>query len=246
MSLFEAGTHRGNKKSRLNPKLKTKIYGVSGGISLINLAETKNSIEIASELMYKLGQKKKQILVVGTSKHIKEFTPELSRLFSGPEMPYINNRWLGGTLTNWSTIKKTLKSLEKLENIESNKEFFGRLARNEQLNVVRKKEKINRFFAGLVNLKSNKPGAILVLDAANNPIAIQEADCMNIPVITLTNTNTLTLPENLNYTVVCNVNSINTIKLITSTLIESYNDGLVTGIPQPTEVKTNETVTVTA
>lgn len=236
MSLFEVGAHRGNRKSKLNPKLKNRVYGYSNGLCLINLVETLAALDRSNDLLYKLGQKRKQVLVVGTSKHLKDLVPEFSQDFENSAMPYVNNRWLGGTLTNWSTIKKTLKTLEKLESIESNKEFFGKLARNEQLNVHRRKEKIAKFFQGLVNLKNNRPGAIIVLDAASNPIAIQEADNMGIPVIALTNTGSLALPENLKYTVVCNINSINTVKALVDNMIESYNAGLIAGIPQP-EVK---------
>lgn len=240
MSLFEVGAHRGNKKSKLNPRLKSKVYGFDKSLCLIDLVEAKASMERAAELIYKLGQKRKQILIVGTSRHIKDYVVEFASTFQNGAMPYVDNRWLGGTLTNWSTVKKTLKTLEKLDNIESNKEFFQKLARNEQLNITRKKAKISKLFKGLVNLKNNKPGAILVLDANQNDMAIKEADNMNIPVITLTNTNTLALPKNLNYTIVTNINSINAIKLITEHLGASYNLGLEAGVPQAIEQKNQE------
>ncbi len=232
MSLFEVGTHRGNKKSKLNPKFKKRIYGFSNGLSLINLVETNNYLENAAELMKKLGQKKKQILIVGTSKHLQALVPEFAEKFANGPMPYIDNRWLGGTLTNWSTVKKTLKTLEKYGNIISNKEFFSKLTRNEQLNLTRKHAKINRFFKGLVNLKTNKPGAILVLDTANNPIAIQEADASGVPVVALSNTSSLVVSSDLKYTVVCNNNSLNSIKLIVDHLTKSYNEGLNSGVVQ--------------
>jgi small subunit ribosomal protein S2 len=232
MSLFEVGAHRGNKKSKLNPKLKSRVYGYNENLCLINLVETNNSIEACAELMYKLGQKRKQILIVGTSKHIKDLVPELASKFQSGQMPYVDNRWLGGTLSNWSTIKKTLKTLEKLESIEENKEFFAKLARNEQLNTTRKKEKISKLFKGLVNLKNNKPGAVFILDANNNDIAIKESDGIKVPVITLSNTNTLALPNSLKHTIVTNTNSINGIQLITEFLIDAYNEGLTAGVTQ--------------
>lgn len=245
MSLFEVGAHRGNKSSKLNPKLKKRVYGISSGLCLINLVETKNYIDNSSDLLYKLGQKKKQILIVCTSKHLKDQVVEFSSNFDNGPMPYVDNRWLGGTLSNWSTIKKTLKTLEKLENIESNTEFFSKLARNEQLRVSREKDKIKRFFGGLVNLKTNKPGAILLLDGSNNPITIQEADTVGVPVIVLTNTGILSLPKDLNNTIVCNISSINTVKVITDYLIDSYNQGLAAGLPQPKE-EVKEKVTISA
>jgi small subunit ribosomal protein S2 len=246
MSLFEVGAHRGNRKSKLNPKLKPRVYGFSNSLCLINLVETNNSIDACSDFLYKLGQKRKQVLIVGTSKHIKDMVPEFAAQFENGQMPYVDNRWLGGTLSNWSTIKKTLKTLEKLENIESNKEFFAKLARNEQLNITRKKNKISKLFKGLVNLKNNRPGAILILDANSNDITIKESDSIKVPVIALSNTNTLTLPQDLKHTIVTNTNSINGIKLILDKLVQSYNDGLSAGIPQAVPQKEDLNVKIAA
>jgi small subunit ribosomal protein S2 len=226
MSLYQVGAQRGNRKSRLNPKLKDRVYGYVGGLCLIDLVKTQSSLSSCSELLYKLGQKRRQILIVGTSRHIAPKVEEYAAKFEGETMPFVNSRWLGGTITNWSTIKKTLKSLEKLQKIEENKDFFSKLSKNEQLNLKKKKEKILRFFKGLVNLKSSRPGAVLVLDANSNPIAIKEAESAGIPVIALTNTTVDVLPKNLKYTVVSNVNSTKSVDLIMNSLIEAYNTGV--------------------
>jgi len=231
MSLFEVGAHRGNRKSRSNPQLKPYMYGVNNGICLIDLAKTKASIERTEEFMYQLGQKKRQILVVGTSKHVAELTPEYAGKFQNGGMPYVNNRWLGGLLTNWSTIKQTLKRKAKLEKIKADEKFFNELARNEQLRIDRELEKLDATFGGLTNLKSNRPGAVLVLDALHDPVAISEAETMKSPTITLTNTSSQVLPKNLKYTTVCNTNSINTVRLILDRLVVAYNKGLTDGAP---------------
>ncbi|NJK71592.1 MAG: 30S ribosomal protein S2 [Thermales bacterium] len=147
-------------------------------------------------------------------------------MFKADGMPYVNHRWLGGTLTNWSTIKKTLNTLEKLRNIEEDEEFLSKLSKNERLSIKRKREKIERFFAGLTNLKNNRPAALLVLDTPENDIAIKEAEVMNIPVIALTNTSTTSLPVSLDNTIVCNINSIKAIELIMGKFVEFYNIGL--------------------
>jgi small subunit ribosomal protein S2 len=225
MSLYQVGAQRGNRKSRLNPRLKNAVYGFNKGICLIDLVKTQNSMGECASLLQRLGQKKKQVLIVGTSKHLKEEIQNFAKQFGDSGMPFVNSRWLGGTISNWSTIKKTLKTLEKLEKIEENKEFFGKLSKNEQLNILRKKEKINKFFEGLVNLKNSRPGALIVLDAAENPIAIREADSMGIPVIALTNTSSTTLPQSLKYTIVSNVHSLKAVQLIMSHLVEAYNNG---------------------
>lgn len=231
MQLFQVGAHRGNSKSKLNPRLKPNVYGIENGLCLINLVETTQSIKQAASLMHHLGMKKKQILVVGTSKHLQELTVSAAGKIVG-SAPYVNSRWLGGSLTNWSTIKKTLKTLEKLENIENNKEFFQKLSRNERLAIQRERAKISKFFNGLVNLKNNKPGALLVLDVANHSVPILEAQKMGIPVIALTNTATKFLPEKLDTTIVTNIYSIKAVELILDNLVESYNEGFQAGISQ--------------
>jgi small subunit ribosomal protein S2 len=231
MSLFEVGAHRGNKKAKLNPRLKSRIYGFSNGQCLIDLVQTNQAIEEAAQLMFKLGQKKKQILIVGTAKHIKPLIQEFSERFQPDKMPYVNNRWLGGTLTNWSTVKKTLKELEKLVNIRGNSEFFEKISRNQQLEITREIDKKTRFVGGLQNLKSSRPGAVFVLDGSTDPVAMCEADCMNVPVISLVGTNVVTLPKDRTTTVLCNINSINAVTLVTEYLIDSYNRGFVEGMP---------------
>lgn len=237
MSLFEKGAQRGNSRSNLNPKLKSKIYGYDKGLCIIDLVQTINSLEKVTDFVKKLGQRKKQILVVGTSQYLQNTTADFAAKL-GNSTPFVNNRWLGGTLTNWATIRKTLKTLEKLENIENNKEFFNKLARNEQLNIQDKKEKVGKFFGGLKTLKNNRPGAILVIDSPQNPVAIQEAEVMGIPVIAFTNTTVKVLPKNLDYAVVCNIYSRNLMALVLDELVNSYGEGLAMEIQkEATKVK---------
>jgi small subunit ribosomal protein S2 len=235
MELFEVGAHRGNGRSKTNPKVRSNIHSFHNGVSIINLVGTIDSIQHACDLMYKIGASKKQVLLVGTSNHIKHLVPEYADKFSSGEMPYVKNRWLGGTLTNWSTIKKTLKTLVKLENIEADTSFFTKLAKNEQLRISRQKEKISRFFDGLKTLKSNKPKAILVLDMDENSIAVKEANVAGIPVIGLSNTKVDVLPKDNSTTIICNTNSIATIQKITDILIESYNEGLKNSVEKKVE-----------
>lgn len=239
MKLYESGASRGNGKSKLNPKLKNNVWGFESTLAVIDLTKTISSIEKASALLKSMGQKKRQILVVGVSKHIKPKIAGYASGFKDSQMPYVNHRWLGGTLSNWPTVKKTLKTLEKIENMISNEEFFATLARKEQLSLMQKKEKISKFFDGLKAMKSNRPGAIIVIDAAQNPIAIEEAEAINIPVICLTNTNVLTLPQNLANVITCNVNSLNTVDLIIEELVQSYNSGFQLAIEQKEEAQKN-------
>jgi len=226
MELFEVGAHRGNSRAKTNPRIRSKIHSFNAGISVINLVDTIDSIQKSCDLLKKIGSKKSQVLLVGTSNHIKHLVPEYASKFDSGTMPYIKNRWLGGTLTNWSTVKKTLKTFVKLESMEADESFFTKLAKNEQLRISRQREKISRFFDGLKSLKTNKPAAIIILDTSENSIAVKEANVAGIPIIALSNTNVKTLPKNISTTILCNTNSITTIEKVMDILIDSYNQGL--------------------
>jgi small subunit ribosomal protein S2 len=247
MSLFQVGAHRGNRKSKLNPRLRSKVYGFSKGLCQIDLAQTNTAIENSIETLKRLGSKKRQVLLVGTSKHVSPLVQGVSTTFTLP-MPYVNNRWLGGTLTNWSTIRKTLKDKEKKEKIVSNTEFFSKLARNEQLSIIRQLDKLRAIFDGLVPMKSNRPGAIIVLDADENKVAIKEAQKLGVPVIALTNTSTVFLPDDLKSTVCINTNSTKAVELVLQTLVTAYNEGFETAsaqviVKEENKETTNTTIT---
>jgi small subunit ribosomal protein S2 len=235
MDLFKLGAHRGNRKARLNSRLKHHVYGQKDGLSLVDLTKLQLTLSSVEELLEKLGAARKQILFVGTATHLKSLTKETaSKTSSG--MPYIENRWLGGTLTNWGTVRKTLKTLEKNEKIMGNEKFFNELARNERLGITRETDKLLKIFGGLKEMKTNRPGALIILDAQNNGTAIKEADVMGVPVIALLNTATTELPQSLNYTLVCNNNSKAFVELIADRLADAYNRGLNTATE--TEVNT--------
>lgn len=226
MSLYQVGAQRGGKKSKLNPRLKPYVYGYKNGLCLVDLAQTADSVEKIEELVKKVGSKKRQILIVATSKHLKNLVPDYAAEFAGGPMPYVNARWLGGALTNWHTVKKTLKTLDNLSKIINNQEFFDKLSKNEQLSVVRKKQKLDKFFEGLAHLKHNRPGAVLVLNAQDDPIAIAEADTKGIPVISLSSTSTTSLPNSLDYNITTNVHSVNAVKLFMERIKNAYNEGM--------------------
>ena len=230
MDLYNVGAHRGNHRSRLNPKLKKHVHKFdTNQLAVIDLSQTSETVDRISSLFYKLGTKKRQAFIVGTSKYIKDFTVEFAKSFTGDTMPYVDNRWLGGTVTNWPTVKKTLKSLEKVESIINNTEFFDKLSRNEQLSMTRECEKKQSLFGGLKFLRSNHPGVIIVLDAVRNYNAILEGQTAGVPVVIFGNVNTKLLPKNKDNIIVCNNTSVDTVRMISQVFVESYNDGLLVG-----------------
>lgn len=240
MDLYKLGSHRGNKASKLNPKLKKFVHGTQAGMSLIDLALMQQKLDAVENFLHHLGKTGRQVLLVGTSTHMHDLTQNVAREM-GRGMPFVTNRWLGGTLTNWATVKKTLKKLEKNRNMLANEKFMQELSRNEELILQRETEKLEKIFGGLVDLKSNRPAALLVLDAGENIVAIKEADLMKVPVIALANTGTLDLPGSLDYTIICNNNSTKLLKLLAERFVNAYNNGVTEGlqIQQETEKKKN-------
>ena len=234
IDLYNAGSHRGNHKSRLNPKLKKFVHQkTKDSTCIIDLTKTMDILNTILPFIHKLGQQKKQIFIVGTSNYLTTLVPDFSKRFKSPEaMPYVDNRWLGGTLTNWVTVRKTLKSLEKLENILNNTDFFEKLSRNEQLNTSREYQKKNSLFGGLKTLKSNRPGAVIILDTVKNPNAILEAETVGIPIISFTNLNTLLLPKDLSKTLVFNNTSVSAIEIVFNEIVNAYNTGLVSQLEE--------------
>lgn len=236
MDLYNVGSHRGNHKSRLNPKLKKFVHQkTKDSICVIDLTKTMNVLNDILVFVHKLGQQKKQLFIVGTSNYLSNLVPDLSKKFKSDQMPYVDNRWLGGTLTNWVTVRKTLKSLEKLENIKNNSDFFDKLSRNEQLNTNREYQKKNALFGGLKTLKNNRPGAVIILDTIKNSNAILEAQTVGIPIIAFTNLNTLLLPKDLSKTLVFNNTSVSAVELMFNEIVEAYNQGLIVQIEEKTE-----------
>ena len=230
MDLYSVGAHRGNHKSRQNPKLKSYIHSVDRNqICIIDLVKTIESLNKAMDLMESLALKKRQVFVVGTSKYLGTYTTDFIKAFVSEPMPYVDNGWVGGTLTNWTTVRKTLKTLDKLENIKNNAKFYDELSRNEQLGIDRELEKKLARFGGLKNLKTNRPGAILILDTVKNQNAILEAEVNNVPIISLTNLNTVLLPKSLEHSIIFNNTSMEAVKMITGELLNAYNSGFEQG-----------------
>ena len=226
MNLFQTGAQRGNKKSKLNPKLAKYVYTVKDQICFWDLVKVKTNIDEAVALMNKNGSKKRQILLVGTSHHVKELVENLSKEFLNEEMPYVCNRWIGGTLTNRKTINISVNGIKKIESYEQNEKFYKNLTSNEKLILSKNKNRSNRLFGGIRTLKAAKPGCVVIFDGANNSSAMKEAEILGIPLIVVTNASTIYLPTKNTIIIPCNNNSIKTVELIAKELLLGYNEGL--------------------
>ena len=216
--MLEAGAHFGHKTRYWNPKMAPYIYGQRNGIHIINLEKTLPLFNEACAFVENIGAESGTILFVGTKLAVKK---EIKNAGVDCNMPYVSNRWLGGTLTNNETISKSIKKLEDLE--ESLKEEnTENLTKKEILTLRRAYEKLDRSLGGIRNMKK-LPDAIFIIDVNYEKNAVQEAKTLRIPIISIVDS--YSSPENIDYIIPSNDDSRNTAKLITSTIVKSFLQG---------------------
>ncbi len=216
--MLEAGAHFGHKTKYWNPKMKPYIYGERNGIHIINLESTIIQLNEASAFIKDFASQSKTILFVGTKPSVKE---EIKRAGSECGMPYVSNRWLGGTLTNNMTISKSIKKMEDIE--ESLKEEnTSALTKKEVLTLRRSFEKLEKGLGGIREMKK-LPDALFVIDVNYEKNAVKEALVLGIPIVAIVDTNSS--PDGIDYLIASNDDSRTTAKYIISTIIESFLDG---------------------
>ena len=204
--LLEAGIHFGHHTRRWNPKMEEFIFGERNNIHIIDLEKTVPMLYNALEVIHEIAKKSGKILFVGTKRSASDIIAS-SALNCGQF--YVNHRWLGGMLTNWETVSKSIKRLKELENkIESGE--INNLTKKEKLNVERSKEKLELNLGGIKNMP-DLPDAIFVIDINKEAIAVQEAKKLNIPVIAICDTNTD--PNIIDYPVPGNDDAVRSISL---------------------------------
>jgi len=216
--LLEAGVHFGHKKERSHPKAKEFIFALREGIYVIDLEKTQSGLESATEFIKKEVALGKRILFVGTKKQAKEIVKELAE---SAGMPYVNQRWLGGTLTNFETIRRSIKELERLDAQTKTPEFQA-ITKKEQKLVNDKLAKLNNTFGGIKEMKS-LPDIVFVVDANREEIVIAEAVRMNIPVVGIADTDAN--PEKINYSIPANDDAAKSLQLIMGKIREAVEEG---------------------
>ncbi|MFQ5882094.1 MAG: 30S ribosomal protein S2 [Candidatus Methylomirabilales bacterium] len=216
--LLEAGVHFGHQTKRWNPKMKRYLFGERSGIYIIDLQKTMEKFEEAYEFLKALGARGESVLFVGTKRQAAETIKEEAER-SG--MFYVNHRWLGGTLTNFRTIRKSAHRLRQVERMQSDG-TFEKLPKKETLHLSREMEKLNRALAGIKEM-DRLPGAVVVVDTKRERIAVREARRLNIPVVAVVDTNCD--PEEIDYPIPGNDDAIRAIKLITFRLADAVLEG---------------------
>lgn len=212
--LFEAGVHFGHQTRYWNPKMAPYIFGVKHNIHIINLEKTLPLYKDAINFLGSVAAKRGKILFVGT-KHAARDTIREEAERCG--MPYINNRWLGGTLTNYKTVRQSIKHFKELE-AKRDSEEFARLTKKEALNLIREISKLERSLKGIKDM-GGLPDALFVIDVGYEKIAISEARKLKIPIVAILDTNRN--PDDIDYIIPGNDDSFAAISLYTKHIADA-------------------------
>ena len=216
--LLEAGVHFGHQTRRWNPKMAQYIFTERNGIYIIDLQKTVKKAEEAYKAMKEIAETGKPVLFVGTKKQAQEAIKEEAERCG---MFYVNERWLGGMLTNHKTIKTRINKLRELERME-NEGVFEVLPKKEVIKLRAEKEKLEKYLNGMKDMPE-LPGAMFVVDPRKENIAIQEAHRLGIPVFGIVDTNCD--PEELDYAIPGNDDAIRAVKLITGAMATAIIEG---------------------
>ncbi len=216
--LLEAGVHFGHQTRRWNPKMKPYIFGSRNGIHIIDLQKTVQLMDVAYNFVRDTVAEGKDILFVGTKKQAQEAIQEEATRCG---MFYVNHRWLGGTLTNFKTIRKSIEKLKKLERLEEGTEFQG-LTKKELIKLMKKREKLRRNLGGIKDMEK-LPGGLFIVDPKREEIAVREARKLGIPIVAIVDTNCD--PDLIDYVIPGNDDAIRAIKLFSSKIADAVLEG---------------------
>jgi small subunit ribosomal protein S2 len=219
--LLEAGVHFGHQTSRWNPKMKPYIFGARNGIHIIDLQQTVSMFKDLETVVRNLAASGGHILFVGTKKQAQEAVKEEAERCG---MFHVHNRWLGGTLTNFSTIRQSIERLRKLEEMENDPKIVDALTKKEMLGLRREKEKLEQALGGIKTMRK-LPDAIFVVDPKQEEIAVKEARKLGIPVIAVIDTNCD--PDMIDYKVPGNDDAIRAIRLFCAAIADAVNEGKI-------------------
>jgi len=232
--LLEAGAHFGHQTSRWHPRMKRYIFTKRNGIHIIDLEQTASMLDKACDFISQVVSQGGNILFVGTKKQAQESIEEEAKRCG---MYYINQRWLGGTLTNFATIQKRIDYLVQLEDQQSRGEF-SRLPKNEALKLEREITRLNRLIGGFKEMTS-LPTALFIIDITKERAALAEAKRVGIPVVAVADTNCD--PTDIDYPIPTNDDAIKAIRLVCSKTADAVIEGKTGGALPLTEAASEET-----
>lgn len=226
--MLEAGVHFGHQTRYWNPKMAPYIFGERNKIHIVNLEQTLPMFNDAMNFVGKLASKGGKVLFVGTKRSAREAVRDAA---AACKMPYVNHRWLGGMLTNFKTVKQSIRRLKELEKMAEDGTFH-KLGKKEVLMLEREREKLERSLGGIKDMKG-LPDAVFIIDVGYEKIAVQEANKLNIPVIGVVDTNN-TL-QGVDYIIPGNDDAIRAIQLYVSATADAVNEGHASAAVTPQE-----------
>ncbi|WP_103030234.1 30S ribosomal protein S2 [Salinibacter altiplanensis] len=218
-ALLKAGVHFGHLTSRWNPRMEKYIFMERNNIHIIDLMQTQVLLDEAAEAAKRFAQRGKKILFAGTKKQAEDIVREHAEECG---MPHMVDRWLGGTMTNFQTIRKSIRRMEEIERMDRDG-TLDKLKKKEKLMRLREHEKLEETLGGIRDMAS-LPGAIYIVDVQREDIAVSEANNLGIPTIAMVDTNGN--PKNIDYPIPVNDDALSSIELVTSTLTDAVQEGL--------------------
>ena len=218
--LLDAGAHFGHLTRKWDPKMAPYIFMEKNGIHIIDLNKTLVSLEYASTAIRNIAKSGRKVLFVATKKQAQEIvTIEAERL----KMPFVTDRWLGGMLTNFATVRKSLKKMATIDKMVKENTAYAALAKREKLMMSREREKLDRVLGGIADL-GRLPAALFVVDVKREHIAVKEAQKLGIPVFAMCDTNSN--PELVQFPIPANDDASKSIQLIVGVISKAIEDGL--------------------
>ena len=217
--LLEAGVHFGHLKRKWNPAMAPYIFMERNGIHIIDLYKTVAKVDEAAEVMKNLAKQGKKVLFVATKKQAKQVVADKA---SSVGMPYVIERWPGGMLTNFPTIRKAIKKMATIDKMTKDG-TFDNLSKREKLQITRQRAKLEKTLGSIVDL-TRLPSALFVVDVMKEHIAVREANRLGIPVFGMVDTNSD--PNNIDYVIPANDDATQSVEVILGAICEAMNEGL--------------------
>ncbi|MCC9137203.1 30S ribosomal protein S2 [Pontibacter silvestris] len=218
--LLEAGVHFGHLTRKWDPKMAPYIFMEKNGIHIIDLNKTLVALDEATSAIKNIAKSGRKILFVATKKQAQEIVAEEAKRL---KMPYVTDRWLGGMLTNFATVRKSLKKMSTIDKMVKDNTAYAAIAKRERLMLSREREKLERVLGGIADL-SRLPAALFIVDVKREHIAVKEAQKLNLPVFAICDTNSN--PELVDFPIPANDDASKSVSLIVSIVGKAIEEGL--------------------
>ncbi|WP_299825615.1 30S ribosomal protein S2 [uncultured Pontibacter sp.] len=218
--LLEAGVHFGHLTRKWDPKMAPYIFMEKNGIHIIDLNKTLVALDEASAAIKNIAKSGRKILFVATKKQAQDIVAEEAKRL---KMPYVTDRWLGGMLTNFATVRKSLKKMSTIDKMVKDNTAYAAIAKRERLMLSREREKLERVLGGIADL-SRLPAALFIVDVKREHIAVKEAHKLNLPVFAICDTNSN--PETVDFPIPANDDASKSVSLIVSLIGKAIEEGL--------------------